>query len=164
MYLPRAAKRPADGTPAKLAFAAFTLIEIMLVVSIIALMAAIAVPSFLRARKRSQAVTVKNDLRLIDHAIEQYAVETSKPSGAPVFADDWLDYIKESSNLYDSGQDVFGTDYGDQTVDTLPHVPATTWDTLSDAVDANFWSPYQRETTASSAPPPTRHKTKRRRH
>jgi len=76
MNSPRAAKRSAGGIPAKLALAAFTLIEIMLVVSIIALMAAIAVPSFLRARKRSQAVTAKNDLRLIDHAIEQYAVET----------------------------------------------------------------------------------------
>ena len=153
---------PGKATP-KLALAAFTLIEIMLVVSIIALLAAIAVPSFLRARKRSQAVTVKNDLRLIDHAIEQYAVETSKGSGAPVFVDDWLDYIKETTNLYDGGQDVFGHDYGDQTVDTLPSVPAATWDNLSDAVDPSFWSPYQRETTASSAPAAPRHKTKRRR-
>ena len=42
----------------------FTLVEIMIVVAIIALLAAIAVPGFLRARKRSQASRVVNDLRL----------------------------------------------------------------------------------------------------
>jgi prepilin-type N-terminal cleavage/methylation domain-containing protein len=54
-----------------LATAAFTLIEIMIVVAVIALLAAIAIPGFLRARKRSQAVQVKNDLRLIDDAVAQ---------------------------------------------------------------------------------------------
>ena len=45
---------------------AFTLVEIMIVVAIIALLAAIAVPGFLRARKRSQASRIVNDLRMID--------------------------------------------------------------------------------------------------
>jgi len=48
----------------------FTLVEIMIVVAIIALLAAIAVPNFLRARKRSQATQVLEDLRLIDSAID----------------------------------------------------------------------------------------------
>ncbi len=43
--------------------AGFTLVEIMIVVAIIALLAAIAVPGFLRARKRSQASRILNDLR-----------------------------------------------------------------------------------------------------
>ena len=47
----------------------FTLVEIMIVVAIIALLAAIAVPGFLRARKRSQASRIINDLRLIDSAV-----------------------------------------------------------------------------------------------
>ena len=51
----------------------FTLVEIMIVVAIIALLAAIAVPGFLRARKRSQASRIINDLRLIDSAVDQYA-------------------------------------------------------------------------------------------
>src|SRR5207245_7514539 len=92
----------------------FTLVEIMIVVAIIALLAAIAVPGFLRARKRSQATTVKNDLRLIDAAIAQYAVETNKQTGDPVYVDDWLDYIKQNINLYDTAQALFGNDYGDQ--------------------------------------------------
>ena len=95
--------------PAKNRPFAFTLVEIMIVVSIISILATIAVPGFMRARKRSQATMVKNDLRLIDSAIAQYAMETSKMSGSAVFVDDWLDYIKEESNLYDA-MDIFGND------------------------------------------------------
>jgi prepilin-type N-terminal cleavage/methylation domain-containing protein len=139
--------------------AGFTLVEIMIAVAIIALLAAIVVPSFLRARKRSQATMVKNDLRLIDSAIAQYAMETNKQTGAPVYADDWLDYIKQDTNLYDTAQDLFGNDYGDQVVDSLPEVPASTYDALSDVADSAFWLPYVRETT-----PRTKHKTKGRGH
>ena len=60
----------------------FTLVEIMIVVAIIALLAAIAVPGFLRARKRSQASRIMNDLRLIDSAVDQYAIENNKASGS----------------------------------------------------------------------------------
>src|SRR5207248_10119003 len=129
----------------------FTLVEIMIVVAVIALLAAMAVPSFLRARKRSQASSVKNDLRLIDDAIAQYAVDTNKAKGDPVSVDDWLDYVKDGTNLADTAQDVLGNDYGNQVVDSLPNVPAKTWDALSDSVDANFWSPYVRQPTP--APP-----------
>ena len=61
----------------------FTLVEIMIVVSIIAMLAALAVPGFLRARKRSQASRIINDLRLIDSAVDQYAIENNKTSGSP---------------------------------------------------------------------------------
>src|SRR5438128_1579921 len=94
--------------PPRIQRRAFTLVEIMIVVSIIALLAAITVPSFLRARKRSQATMVKNDLRLINYAISQYAVETMKTTGDPVYVDDWQEYIKDNTRLADSGQDVFG--------------------------------------------------------
>jgi prepilin-type N-terminal cleavage/methylation domain-containing protein len=136
---------------------AFTLVEIMIVVSIIALLAALTVPSFLRARKRSQAATIKNDLRLIDSAIAQYAIETNKMTGGSVYVDDWLDYIKDESNLYDA-MDILGNDYGDQTVDTIPYVPAKTWDVLSDVVDTAFWSPFPKQPAGVVAP----HKTKKR--
>ena len=56
----------------------FTLVEIMIVVAIIALLAAIAVPGFMRARKRSQASRILNDLRIIDSAVDQYAIENNK--------------------------------------------------------------------------------------
>ena len=121
---------------------AFTLVEIMIVVAIIALLAAIAVPGFLRARKRSQASRVINDLRLIDSAVDQYAIENNKATGAVVNTADWTIYMKKGSALYNTAKDLFGNTYGVQTVDSLPKVPANTWNTLSDVADTNFFSPY----------------------
>ena len=120
----------------------FTLVEIMIVVAIIALLAAIAVPGFLRARKRSQAAKILNDLRMIDAAVDQYAIETSKVTGSSVNVTDWTNYVKKDTTLYTSGQDLFNEDYGPQTVDILPKVPANAWATLSDVADTSFWSPY----------------------
>jgi type II secretory pathway pseudopilin PulG len=112
------------------------------VVAIIALLAAIAVPGFLRARKRAQASRILNDLRMIDAAVDQYAIETSKTSGVTVNVADWTNYVKKDTTLYTSGKDMFGDDYGTQTVDSLPKVPASAWNSLSDVADDSFWSPY----------------------
>jgi prepilin-type N-terminal cleavage/methylation domain-containing protein len=122
--------------------AGFTLVEIMIVVAIIALLAAIAVPGFLRARKRSQASKILNDLRLIDAAVDQYAIEQGRLTGTAVNVTDWTNYLKKDTNLYVSGKDLFGQDYGSQTVDTLPSVPAASKATLSDVTDNSFWSPF----------------------
>jgi prepilin-type N-terminal cleavage/methylation domain-containing protein len=120
----------------------FTLVEIMIVVGIIALLAAICVPGFLRARKRSQATIVLEDLRLLDHAIDQYAIDTGKPSGMhPVFSD-LKDYLKRNERLYNTGRDLFNRRYGPFTVDSSPTVPRRTLTALSDVADTAFWSPY----------------------
>lgn len=120
----------------------FTLVEIMIVVAIIALLAAIAVPGFLRARKRSQAAKVINDLRLIDSAVDQYAIETTKPSGAAVNVSDWTNYLKKDTQLFVTGADIFGNAFGAQTVDSHPKVPSGTYDSLSDVADNSYWSPF----------------------
>ncbi|PYI74587.1 MAG: prepilin-type cleavage/methylation domain-containing protein [Verrucomicrobia bacterium] len=86
----------------------FTLVEIMIVVAIIALLAAIAVPGFLRARKRSQASRILNDLRMIDAATDQYAIETNRTSGNTVGTADWTNYLKKGSTLYLSGNSILG--------------------------------------------------------
>ena len=122
--------------------AGFTLVEIMIVVAIIALLAAIAVPGFLRARKRSQASKILNDLRLISSAMDQYAIEAGKKTGDDIVVADWTKYLKKDTNLEATGKDLFGQDYGDQSVDALPHVAQSTFDALSDVTDATFWSPY----------------------
>jgi prepilin-type N-terminal cleavage/methylation domain-containing protein len=122
--------------------AGFTLVEIMIVVAVIALLAAIAVPGFLRSRKRSQAAKILNDLRMIDAAVDQYAIETSKLTSAPVSTTDWTNYVKKDTKLYLTGKDLFGDDYGPQTVDSLPAAPAAAWASLSDVADTTFWSPY----------------------
>jgi prepilin-type N-terminal cleavage/methylation domain-containing protein len=122
--------------------AGFTLVEIMIVVAIIALLAAIAVPGFLRARKRSQASKILNDLRLISSAMDQYAIETNKKSADPIDVVDWTKFVKKDTQLYLTGADLFGMPYGAQVVDSLPHVDVTTKNALSDVTDESFWSPY----------------------
>ena len=121
---------------------AFTLVEIMIVVAIIALLAAIAVPGFLRARKRSQASRILNDLRMIDSAVDQYAVETNRKTNDPVGIADWTNYVKKGSLLYNTGNSVLGSAYGPQTVDQIPQVPASDLAVLSDVAGTGFWSPY----------------------
>src|ERR1700690_2118277 len=91
----------------------FPLVEIMIVVAIIALLAAIAVPNFLRARKRSQATRILEDLRMIDAAIDQYAIETNKGTGTAVNWTDVQAYLKKGSALYNSNHaDLLGNDFG----------------------------------------------------
>ena len=120
----------------------FTLVEIMIVVAIIALLAAIAVPGFLRARKRSQATRILNDLRMIDSAVDQYAIETNRKTADPVAIKDWTSYLKSGTVLYNTGKDLLGDDYGPQTVDLLPGVPTSSFNSLSDVAPKEFWSPY----------------------
>ena len=84
----------------------FTLVEIMIVVAIIALLAVIAVPGFLRARKRSQATRILNDLRLIDAAVDQYAIEANLTAGQAVTWDQIKLYLKPNSTLYSTGVNV----------------------------------------------------------
>ena len=120
----------------------FTLVEIMIVVAIIALLASIAVPGFLRARKRAQASRILNDLRLIDSAVDQYAIETNKATNSAVAISDWTNYLKKNSSLWTTGKDLLGNTYGSQTVDSLPKVPGASWAALSDVADTSFFSPY----------------------
>jgi prepilin-type N-terminal cleavage/methylation domain-containing protein len=59
----------------------FTLVEIMIVVAIIGLLAAIAIPNFVKARGTAQKNACINNLRQIDGAKEQWALENKKSAG-----------------------------------------------------------------------------------
>lgn len=58
----------------------FTLVEIMIVVAIIGLLAAIAIPNFVRARATSQKNACINNLRQLDGAKQQWALENKQLS------------------------------------------------------------------------------------
>ena len=79
--------------------AGFTLVEIMIVVAILGLLAAIAIPSYVRARARSQATACINNLRQIEAAVQQVAIEQGKHVGDVInYPDDITPYIKLNSS------------------------------------------------------------------
>jgi len=53
--------------------------------------------------------------------------------------------LKKGTILYNTGHDVLGNAYGDQTVDIAPKVPAATWNALSDVAGTDFFSPYDHQ-------------------
>jgi len=75
----------------------FTLVEIMIVVAIIGLLAAIAIPNFVRARTTSQMDACINNLRLIDAAKQQWALEQSQNSTSQPTGTDLQPYLGHGS-------------------------------------------------------------------
>ena len=130
----------------------FTLVEIMIVVAIIALLAAIAVPGFLRSRKRSQATAILNDARIIDGAIDQYSIENNKKGSDTVTSAQLKGFFKPSSRLYNQAAagasltDILGGTYTINTFDSGVKIQNTTAAAFDDVIDSgfrgSFWGAY----------------------
>jgi prepilin-type N-terminal cleavage/methylation domain-containing protein len=73
---------------------AFTLVETMIVVAIVGLLAVLAVPSIVKARKQSEGRRTINDARLEDAAIDQWALETGQADGDAVNTTGAATYLK----------------------------------------------------------------------
>ena len=73
----------------------FTLVEIMVVVAVISLLAAIVIPNLLKAGAKSQATTCINNLRQIDTAVQQFSIEAGKHVGDVInYPNDLTPYIR----------------------------------------------------------------------
>ena len=77
---------------------AFTLVEIMIVVLIIGILLAIAVPNFIRAREQSRAKSCSSNLKQIDAAKEQYAMDAKKNAGEVVAMTDLVNATTPASS------------------------------------------------------------------
>jgi prepilin-type N-terminal cleavage/methylation domain-containing protein len=80
---------------------AFTLVEIMIVVAIIGLLAALAIPGFVKARKQSQGRRILNDARQQDAAIDQWALETGQTDGNTIYTASAQSYLKTAWKVVD---------------------------------------------------------------
>ena len=104
----------------------FTLIETMIVASLIGMLAAIAVPNFIRSRTSAHTSTCINNLRTIDYAIQQWALEQKKGANAAVQFTDISGYMR-SSVLCPAGGTSFADSYSISSVGAEPscqRVPA----------------------------------------
>ena len=87
---------------------AFSLLEVMIVVGLIGLLAVMAMPAFIKSRKQSQGKRIVNDARVIDTAIDAWAMENNKADGD---AWTWSDINGYSKSGQLRTNDVLGADY-----------------------------------------------------
>ncbi len=97
----------------------FTLVEIMIVVAIIGLLAAIAIPNFVRARTQSQKNACINNLRQIDGAVQTWALENKQAADASVNFANIQGYLKNEV-LCPAGGTTFADSYSISTVTNKP--------------------------------------------
>jgi prepilin-type N-terminal cleavage/methylation domain-containing protein len=99
--------------------AGFTLVEIMIVFAIIGMLAAIAVPNYVKAREQAHRTSCINNLQQIDGAVQLWAMENKKDADESVTYDDIRSYLRNSVSC-PAGGTSFADSYTLTIVDAKP--------------------------------------------
>jgi prepilin-type N-terminal cleavage/methylation domain-containing protein len=116
---------------------AFTLVELMIVVAVVGLLAAMTVGSMVKARKQAQGRRIVNDMRELDGAISQWAMDANKKDGDSI---DWnavATYLKKPIVF----SDILGNPYSWSTVGS--NQIGLSWNTKAELAGVGIdWGPY----------------------
>ena len=102
----------------------FTLVEIMIVVTVIGLLAAIAIPNVLHARTTAQTKTCIGNLRMVDTAKQQWALESGAMATSVPLASNIQPYLGRGNGVLPlcplDSQQTFATSYNLNNCQTSP--------------------------------------------
>lgn len=117
--------------------------NVSILIVIIALVAVIVVYNFQRSHRREQAKAILEELRELDAAIDQFAIEGNAAGGTRINFTHVLKNVKVGTRLYTSGgKDILGNPFTITVIDAIPKLSDMSYKALSDVAPADFWSPY----------------------
>lgn len=129
---------------------AFTLFEMLIVVTIIAILGSLAVPSLINSRNNAKAAATKNALRIIEQAKGQYAIAHDSKEGDVVSFGELKAFLQKDTALYNSTDalDALGNPITINAIDTAPQVADATAVALAVVAPvATYWGQYAPATT-----------------
>ncbi len=119
-----------------------TLLEVLLCLGLAALLVVIVYPGWERSGLREKGRKLKEDLEMIEKAVDAVAKEERLTAGTVVAVEQYRKRLKKGSALEKTGMDPFGTPYGPQKAEVKPSVPKTSAEMLQDVVPTDFWDPF----------------------
>lgn len=115
----------------------FTILEILVVIVIIGILAAIALPKFAGVREDANVAVTKSNLKSIQTAVERYQLDTGTyPDGLAILIAEG--YVKKKSCLIPNTTDVY--QYGMSASDFIVYDPQNDFYTTAEGIDGNFAS------------------------